>query len=364
MTITQPSPSLDALAALSFNHERVLVTTGVRSGLTISVAVHSTRLGQALGGARVWQYENWTDAVADSLRLSAAMTLKNAAAGLNRGGGKSVIYLPMGTVLTAGQKRDAMLDLGDAIESLNGAYMTAEDVGTSAELMAIVAERTANVCGLPADQGGVGEPADATAAGVYASILATLDALFGSRDVAGRHLVISGLGQVGGRLAAALAKAGAKLSVADVNPAKRELADDLGAAWVSVDEALTLEADLIVPCGLGGVLTASVIRGLKVLGVVGAANNQLAEPAGAAQLDDRGILWAPDFVVNAGGVIYLAMASEPNADLAAIAARVDAIGDTVATIFADAHQQGITTLAAAERLAAARLDAAVPQPTP
>ena len=359
MTITQPSPPLDALASLPFTHERVLITTGTRSGLVISVAVHSTRLGQALGGARVWQYPHWTDAVADSLRLSAAMTLKNATAGLNRGGGKSVIHLPIGTVLTDEQKRDAMLDLGDAIESLGGAYMTAEDVGTSAELMAIVAERTAHVCGLPADQGGVGEPADATAAGVYAGILATLDAIFGSRDVAGRHIVISGLGQVGGRLATALARAGATLSVADVNMAKRELADELGAAWVSVDDALRLEADLFVPCGLGGVLTSRVVSELNVLGVVGAANNQLADSTVADQLTARGILWAPDFVVNAGGVIYLSMASEPYADQAAISARVDAIGDTVSTIFTDAHEQSITTLAAAERLAAARLDAAV-----
>ena len=358
MTLTRPSMSLDALVGIPFTHERLLITTGARSGLMISIAIHSTKLGQALGGARVWQYANWTDAVADALRLSAAMTLKNAAAGLNLGGGKSVIYLPMGTVLTGEQKRLAMLDLGDAIESLNGAYMTAEDVGTSAEMMAIVAERTANVCGLPADKGGVGEPADATAAGVYASILATLDALFGSREVAGRHIVISGLGQVGGRLATALAAAGATLTVSDVNLAKRELADKLGVTWIPVDGVHRVEADLFVPCGLGGVLTSRVISELNVLGVVGAANNQLAHTKGATELDARGILWAPDFVVNAGGVIYLALAAKPGADLAMIAARVDAIGDTVATIFTDARTQGITTLAAAERLAAARLDAA------
>ncbi len=358
MTLTQPSPSLDAPAAPPFTHERVLITTGPRSGLTIIVAVHSTRLGQALGGARMWQYESWTDALSDALRLSAAMTLKNSAAGLNRGGGKSVIHLPIGTELSAAQKRDAMLDLGDAIASLNGAYMTAEDVGTNAELMAVVAERTADVCGLPPEQGGVGEPADATAAGVYAGILATLNAIFGSTDVAGRHIVISGLGQVGGRLAVALAKAGARLSVTDVNLGKKELAKELGAEWVDVDDAHRIEADLFVPCGLGGVLTSRVISELNVLGVVGAANNQLAERAGAEALDARGILWAPDFVVNAGGVIYLAMASEPNADLDAVAARVDAIGDTVAQVFTDARRQGITTLAAAERLAAARLTAA------
>jgi leucine dehydrogenase len=358
MALTQPSPSLDALLGIPFTHERVLITTGIRSGLVITVAVHSTRLGQALGGARMWQYENWTDAVADALRLSEAMTLKNAAAGLNHGGGKSVIHLPLGITLTEAEKHDAMRDLGDAIESLAGAYMTAEDVGTNAWLMAVVKERTDHVCGLPESSGGVGEPAEATAAGVYASIVATLEALFGSREVHGRHIVISGLGQVGGRLAAALAAAGARLTVSDVNLARQDLAASLGATWVPVDDVHLVPADLFVPCGLGGVLTARVIGELNVLGVVGAANNQLYQPEGAAQLDARGILWAPDFVVNAGGVIYLSLASAPGADPAAVAARVDAIGDTVAAIFTDAREKGITTLAAAEHLAAARLNAA------
>ena len=350
--------SSDPLSEQPFTHERILISTGQRSGLVITVAVHSTTLGQALGGARLWQYENWTDAVADSLRLSGAMTLKNAAAGLNRGGGKAVIQIPVGPPLTAERTRDAMLDLGDAVESLGGAYMTAEDVGTSAELMAMVAERTAHVCGLPAEQGGVGEPADATSAGVYASILATLDALYGSSEVTGRHIVISGLGQVGGRLATRLAAEGASLTVTDVNMAKKELASTLGAGWVEVPEAHTISADLFVPCGLGGVLTQQVISELAVGGVVGAANNQLATHDGAAQLAARDILWAPDFVVNGGGVIYLDMAGMPGADAAAIESRVSGIGNTVAQIFRDSAEQGITTLEAAERLAMARLDAA------
>ena len=355
----QPSMTLDAppsaLANAEFGHENVLISTGTRSGLVITVAVHSTILGQALGGARMWNYPHWTDAVADALRLSAAMTLKNSAAGLHRGGGKSVIHLPMGMTLTDARKRDAMLDLGDAIESLGGAYMTAEDVGTTAELMAIVAERTGHVCGLPTSQGGVGEPADATSAGVYASILATCEALFGSRDVSGRHVVISGLGQVGGRLARALAAAGAVLTVSDVNLERRVLAAELGATWVDADEAHRVVADLYVPCGLGGALSPQVIAELRVSGVVGAANNQLAHRDGARALAERGILWAPDFVVNGGGVIYLDMATQPDADAEAITRRVAAIGDTVARIFLDASVQGITTLDAAERLAESRL---------
>ncbi|MFC6356950.1 Glu/Leu/Phe/Val dehydrogenase family protein [Luethyella okanaganae] len=357
MTITQPAMELDAPATLDFDHERVLIATGARSGLVMSVAVHSTKLGQALGGCRVWHYDTWTDALADCLRLSAAMTLKNAVAGLNRGGGKSVVYLPHGTVLSDVGKRDVMLDLGDAVESLGGVYKTAEDVGTSAELMAVVAERTAYVCGLPTERGGIGEPADATAAGVHAGILATLAAVVGSRDVAGHRIVIAGLGQVGGRLARTLAAAGARLTVSDVDRAKRRLSDELGAAWVEPESAHTVEAELFVPCGVGGALTPRVISELRVRGVVGAANNQLASRECAALLAERGILWAPDFVVNAGGVVYLALASEPGADLAAIAARVDAIGDTVAAVYQEASANGTTTLVAAERRARARLDA-------
>lgn len=363
MTITHApaTPAAEVSAALPTeapDHERVLITRGARSGLTIIVAVHSTRLGQALGGARLWRYGHWTDALADALRLSQAMTMKNAAAGLARGGGKSVIAIPAGTTLDAARTHDAMLDLGDAIESLGGAYMTAEDVGTSAELMAVVHERTEHVCGLPPEQGGVGEPADATAAGVHASILATLGHVFGSTDAGGRHFVIAGLGQVGGRLARSLAAAGARLTVTDVAESKRALADELGAAWVDPADAHLVEADVFVPCGLGGVLTPEVVRELRVRAVVGAANNQLASRAVAGLLRERGIVWAPDFVANAGGVIYLDVASVPGADQAALDARIAGIGDTVASVLAGAGDAGTTTLEAAEQLARTRLDAA------
>ncbi|MGX5696925.1 Glu/Leu/Phe/Val dehydrogenase dimerization domain-containing protein [Agromyces soli] len=340
------------------DHERVLITRGARSGLTIIVAVHSTALGQALGGARVWHYEHWTDALGDALRLSQAMTLKNAAAGLARGGGKSVVAIPAGVELDEATRHDAMLDLGDAVESLGGAYMTAEDVGTSAELMAVVHERTAHVCGLPAEQGGVGEPADATAAGVFAGMLATLEHVFGSRELAGRHFVIAGLGQVGGRLARMLAAGGARLTVTDVFEGKRALAGELGAAWVAPEEAHRVAADVFVPCGLGGVLTATVVEELRVRAVVGAANNQLAERAVAERLRERGIAWAPDFVVNAGGVVYLDLASTPGIGRDELDARIAGIGDTIGSVLREADASGTTTLAAAERLARARLDAA------
>ncbi|HEY5221851.1 MAG TPA: Glu/Leu/Phe/Val dehydrogenase dimerization domain-containing protein [Microbacteriaceae bacterium] len=346
---------LTELTGPNLPHERLVVVKGERSGLTISIAAHSTRLGQALGGCRLWTYDNWVEAMHDSLRLAEGMTLKNAAAGLNRGGGKAVIFLPRGTVLDAARRRSVMLDLGDAIESLNGAYMTAEDVGTSAEDMAVVAERTKHVCGLPSERGGVGEPSDATAAGVYSALLATVEETFGSRDVSGRRVTVLGLGHVGSLIATRLAGDGAQLTVTDVNPAKRELADALGARWVHPEDAHRVEGDLFVPAGVGGTLTSQVIDELRVRAVVGPANNQLAERSGAERMRGRGIIWAPDFVVNAGGVIFLDTLTQPGASAEATAARVESIGDTVTQIFADARSRGITTLAAAEELAAARL---------
>lgn len=336
-------------------HETLHVVRGRRSGLTISIAVHSTVLGPALGGCRVWTYDSWQEAVADSLRLAEGMTLKNAAAGLHRGGGKAVVYVPRGTVLTSTERYEAMLDLGDAVETLGGSYMTAEDVGTSAEDMSVVASRTAHVCGLPPSEGGVGEPSDATAAGVYAGLQATVERAFGSRDVAGRHVIVLGLGHVGSLIAMRLASEGAVLTVTDVNPAKRALADALGATWVEPDDAHRVEGDVFVPAGVGGVLTDRVIDELRVAAVVGPANNQLAHRSGAERLAARGILWAPDFVVNAGGVIFLSMAGEPGVTAEATQQRVERIGDTVAEIFRAADQRGVTTLQAAEELALDRL---------
>jgi len=358
MTSFDPVASSDAMHSTTLPHERLSITRGPRSGLTISVALHSTALGPALGGARLWRYGSWLEAVDDSLRLAAGMTMKNAAAGLAHGGGKSVIHLPVGTTLDPAERRDAMLDLGDAVEALGGAYRTAEDVGTTAEDMAVVAERTDHVSGLPADRGGVGEPSEATAAGVHAAITATLETVFGTPLVAGHRATISGLGQVGGRLARRLAAEGARLIVTDVDPRKRALAEEIGASWIEPGDEHLVETDLFVPCGVGGALNARVIGQLRCRAVVGAANNQLASRADAVALEERGILWAPDFVANAGGVIYLAMASEPGADAAVIEQRVSAIGRTVQSIYRDAAAEGVTTLVAAERLAMARIDAA------
>lgn len=338
-------------------HERVEVITGRRSGLFIAVALHSSTLGPALGGARVWTYPHWSDALGDALRLSAAMTLKNAAAGLDAGGGKSVIGLTEGTVLDADRRRAAFLDLGDAVESLGGLYRTAEDVGSTTDDMLVVRERTEHVVGLPDRVGGSGEPAGPTSMGVHASLVATLERVTGTADVAGRRVTIAGLGQVGSRLALQLAAEGAVLTVTDVNPAKRSLAADLGAAWVEPAEAHLTAADVFVPAGIGGVLTDDVIDALDARAVCGPANNPLAARAGADRLAGRGILYAPDFVVNAGGVIYLDLTAKQQGSREQIMNRVAGIGDVLRRIFDEAEAREVTPLAAAESLAAERLAA-------
>lgn len=340
-----------------FVHERVEVITGPRSGLFIAVALHSSVLGSALGGARLWTYPHWSDALGDALRLSAAMTLKNAAAGLDAGGGKSVIRLAPGETLDADRRRAAFLDLGDAVELMDGRYRTAEDVGSTTEDMLTVSERTQHVVGLPSTVGGSGEPAGPTSMGVHASLLAVLERVTGSADAAGRRITISGLGQVGGRLAQRLAEQGAALTVTDINPARRAFAEELGATWVEPGSEHLIPGDVFVPAGIGGVLTDEVIDALDVKAVCGPANNPLADHSGADRLAGRGILYAPDFVVNAGGVIYLDLEAKRIGSSEEVMARVSAIGDTVRRILDDAEARGITPLEAAEELAASRLRA-------
>lgn len=340
-----------------FTHERVEVVTGPRSGLVITVALHSSVLGSALGGARLWTYPHWSDATGDALRLSRAMTLKNAAAGLDSGGGKSVLCIPEGTVLDAERRRAAFLDLGDVVERFGGLYRTAEDVGSTAEDMATIHERTAHVVGLPAASGGLGEPADATAIGVYESLRATLERVTGSADAQGRRVTVAGLGQVGGRLAERLAADGAVLTVTDVNPAKEALAQQWGATWVAPGTEHLLPSDVFVPAGIGGVVTDAVIDALDTKAVCGPANNPLADRSGADRLAARGILYSPDFVVNAGGVVYLDLLSKNLGTHDEVMARVAGIGDTVRRVFDAAEARGLTPLAAAEELAAERLAA-------
>ena len=349
-TSTAVRPIVSELA-----HERVSVVRGRRSELTIVVAVHSTVLGPALGGCRLWSYPTWQDALDDALRLAAGMTAKNALAGLDNGGGKTVIRLPMGVTLDAARRRDAFLDVGDAVESFGGSYRTAEDVGVGARDMATVRERTEHVVGLPEDQGGLGDPGAHTADGVYSSLLATLKRTTGSTSTAGRLISIAGLGQVGSHLATRLAADGAIPTDTDLNPARREFAAAIGATWSEVDTIHRVESDVFMPAGVGGMLTPQVIDELRTTAIVGPANNQLAEADGADQLAARGILYAPDYLVNAGGVIYLSTPSMSVNDLEVTARRIAAIGETLERVYETADANGTSTLVAADEMVAERL---------
>ena len=328
-------------------HEKVIAARGPRSGLPVIVAVHSTALGQAVGGCRMWRYDDWRDGLTDALRLSSAMTLKCALAGLPLGGGKSVIALPPGLELTAALRRAVLHDLGDVIESLGGLYGVGEDVGTTAEDMATVAERTRYAYGLPEASGGTGEPSAPTAIGVYESLRVTAEAVWGTPDLAGRRITIIGLGQVGSRLAALLKDDGAKLTVTDVDPTKQELSTSLGAEWRSPEEALTAETDILVPAALGGLLTPQTVESIRCAAIAGPANNQLSEDSVANQLAARGVLWAPDFLVNAGGVVFGFEMELGSKDPDVATAAVLRIGATLRDVFSRAETDGTTPLAAA-----------------
>jgi leucine dehydrogenase len=339
-------------------HEKIVISTGRRSGLPVIVAVHSTALGQAVGGCRLWRYDDWRAGLEDALRLSNAMTLKCALAGVPWGGGKSVLPVPPQVELTPSLRRALLHDLGDVVESLDGTYGVAEDVGTTAQDMATIAERTEFAYGLPQAAGGAGEPSAPTAAGVFDAILVTAEQVWGTRDLAGRQVGVVGLGQVGSRLAARLGAAGAKLVVTDVDRGKRELAEALGATWVEPEQALAIEADVLVPAALGGSLTPSTIDDLRCRAVVGPANNQLSDDGVAALLAQRGILWAPDFLVNAGGVLYGHEMEVGSRNHDTAMAAVTGIADTLRDVFARATHEGITPLAAANALAEDRIAAA------
>lgn len=330
---------------------------GRRSGCFTIVAVHSTARGPALGGCRMWHYGDARLAVRDALRLSRAMTFKSAVAGLPLGGGKGVVMAPDPAASGPPEWRaDALRDFGDTVEELRGSYVTAEDVGTSARDMELIATTTSHVTGLSRRRGGSGDPSPWTALGVEAAIGVCCERVFGTSSLTGRTVAISGLGNVGGRVATALAKAGATLLVTDIDPRKRSLAVSLGARWVEPHEALAAPVDVFAPCALGGLLDHDSVARIGAPIVAGAANNQLADDDVAGLLADRGILWAPDFVVNAGGVINISVELEPDGyDPHRAGERVRDIGATLRTIFDDAADRAVTPLQAAMDLAAARI---------
>jgi leucine dehydrogenase len=342
------------LTTMASGYEDLRVVSGARSGATIAIAVHSTALGPALGGARMWHYESAGDGVEDALRLARAMTYKAAAAGLDLGGGKGVICAPTPERPVGELRRRMLLDFGDAVESLEGRYVTAEDVGTGAADMVAIAERTAHVVGLPAERGGRGDPGPLTARGVLAAIGACLEHRFGDASVSGVRTCVVGAGSVGGRLARMLAEAGAELAISDIDPARRALAEELGATWVDPEEAIAVECDVLAPCALGGAIDAVAIERLRCQIVCGAANNVLFDERLAGTLGRRGILLAPDFIANAGGLINV-YAELRDLDGDVVLRLVDGIGATMRRILEAADREGVTPFAAAQEQALERL---------
>jgi leucine dehydrogenase len=337
-------------------HEQLLTRRGERSGLQIAIAVHSTVLGPALGGCRMWRYDDPADGVKDALRLAEAMTLKAAAAGLDLGGGKGVICLEGEP--PAGERRRAVLrDFADAVESLEGSYITAEDVGTDAEDMTVIAERTQHVVGLPPAMGGRGDPSPLTARGVERAIRACCEYRFGSPDLDGVRVCVVGLGHVGGALARRLQVCGAELLASDIDSGRKELADQLGATWIEPGAAMLSGCDVLAPCALGGPVDESNVERLHCAIVCGSANNVLADDSLDRRLHERGIVYAPDFIANAGGLIHV-YAELHGHDATRVDTLVDSIGETVSQVLEAAETSGTTPLAAARELAQQRLEAA------
>ena len=304
----------------------------------------------------MWTYDDNRAAIRDALRLSEGMTYKSAVAGLPLGGGKGVIVLRPGEPLDAKRRRAALVDFGETVERLGGTYVTAEDVGTSTADMTVIAKATAHVSGLSRRSGGSGDPSPYTALGVVHAIEATLERTTGSASPRGRSVAVVGLGHVGLRVAKLLHRAGARLLVADIDRAKRAEADKLGARWATPAKAMTAAVDLLVPCALGGVLDHESVPALQTPAVAGAANNQLASADVADLLRERGILWAPDFVANAGGIVNISVELEPAGyDPGRAKARTSLIGDTLRRIYDESATANTTPLTAAMALAKTNL---------
>ncbi|TGX52547.1 Glu/Leu/Phe/Val dehydrogenase [Sphingomonas gei] len=329
------------------NFEELVRLDEPRSGLSGVIAIHSTALGPAAGGCRLWQYPSDDAALADACRLAEGMSYKNALAGLPFGGAKAVLRLPEGPF----DRDELFRAFGRAVRALDGRYVTAEDVGTRVRDMEVVGEETRHVAGRTA-RGGLagGDPSPWTALGVFEAMTVAARHALGA-DLSELTVAVQGTGNVGGILCRMLADAGARLVLADMDPARRDrLAAIHGARIVDVADIAAAEADIFAPCALGGVLDAQSIAAMRAKLVCGAANNQLAGPEAAALLLERGIAYVPDYVANAGGIINVAAEYLGEGPLDA-EARVMAIGPRVATILAQAAREGQPPSRVADRMA-------------
>jgi leucine dehydrogenase len=337
-------------------HELVVFGHDAATGLRAIIAIHSTVRGPAAGGCRMWPYATTAEGVADVLRLSRGMSYKNAMAGLPFGGGKAVIIAESRKAKTP----ELFEAFGRLIDSLGGRYVTAEDVGTTTADMAHVARATRYVAGLGAAPGAAGgDPGPKTALGVFLGIKAAVKFRLGRTDLNGVSVAVQGVGGVGYHLCGMLAADGARLSVADVRPAAvQRVCEEFKALPVPVDGVLALDVDVLAPCALGGVLNSQSIPRLRARIVAGAANNQLAQGQDGAALQTAGILYAPDYVINAGGIISVSREYQGGATEAQVIADIQGIPLRLTEIFERARREARTTNAIADEMARARLERA------
>jgi leucine dehydrogenase len=336
------------------NHEQVVFCNDNDTGLKAIIAIHNTILGPSLGGTRMWAYNNEMEALTDVLRLSRGMTYKSAVAGLNLGGGKAVI---IGDAKT--QKNEALMRrFGKFVNSLSGKYITAEDVGVNTKDMEYIKMETDFVSGLPVNMGGSGDPSPVTAHGVYIAMKASAKEKWGSDSLAGKKVVVQGIGNVGENLVKNLVKEKAIVSIYDINAERlKQIAKETGATVITDSDGLyDLDMDIYAPCALGGTLNTDTLNRLKCSIICGAANNQLAEETVHGKMViEKNILYAPDFVINAGGIINVYYELEGYNRERALA-HAEKIYETTLNIFKEAKEQNIPTYMAANRIAEKRIE--------
>ena len=342
MTTPWGLPDFDA-------HEEIHFVTDEKCGLKAIIAVHSTHLGPAAGGARFWHYARDEEALTDALRLSRGMSYKNAMAGLPLGGGKSVLLADADRTKTT----DMLHAFGKAVDGLGGRYITAEDVGINVADMIEVARSTKFVAGLPNSGGDVGgDPGPHTSLGVFLGLKAAVKRALGKDNLNGLHIAMQGAGSVATGVALHACAEGAKLSIADVDQAKaQKLAAATNGTVVSPDEILGLEADVLSPNALGAILTEQSIAAFKVPVVAGGANNQLATPEDGERVHARGILYAPDYVINAGGIINVCTEYLGDGDASLVRQRIEGIPVRLEQIWAESQRSGRDPAAVADAMA-------------
>ena len=336
------------------DHELVQLVRDVKSGLTAIIALHSTHLGPGAGGTRFWHYAHPDDAMRDALRLSRGMSYKNAMAGLPMGGGKAVILADRNRSKSA----DLLAAFADAVEALGGQYVTAEDVGISEVDMVAVSHRTSYVSGLPVAEGEAGgDPGPFTAMGIYHGIKAAVAYKLGRDNLKGVRVAVQGTGSVGGGVARLLAKDGATLVVTDVDAARaKALAQEVGGEAVAPEQIMSIACDVFSPNALGAILDEEGIARLDCAIVAGGANNQLARAAHGALLAERGILYAPDYVINAGGIIsvtleYLCRRDGTPCDINEVRKRLAQIPDRLRAIWEESDRTGVSSDQVADGMA-------------